>query len=206
MDGNFRKQLESALRFGTTLFIHDAENFDPLINPVLNRDLRRTAGRVLITISDKDIDFSPTFRMFLFTRDSDAEFGPDICSRVTFVNFTVTRSSLQSQCLYKILRSERPDIDSKRSDLMKLQGEFAAKLRHLEDDLLKVLNESEGTILDNDKVISTLEKIKTEASEIMQKVEETDIILNEVEKVSQEYLPMGKACSSIFFTLSSLSM
>ncbi|CAF3748715.1 unnamed protein product [Rotaria sordida] len=205
MDGNFRKQLESALRFGTTLFIHDAENFDPLINPVLNRDLRRTAGRVLITIGDKDIDFSPTFRMFLFTRDSDADFGPDICSRVTFVNFTVTRSSLQSQCLYKILRSERPDIDAKRSDLMKLQGEFAAKLRHLEDNLLKVLNESEGTILDNDKVISTLEKIKTEASEIMKEVEETDVILNEVEKVSQEYLPMGKACSSIFFTLSSLS-
>jgi len=50
-----------------------------------------------------------------------------------------------------------------------------------------------------------LEKIKTEASEIMQKVEETDIVLNEVEKVSHEYLPMAKACSSIFFTLSSLS-
>ena len=55
------------------------------------------------------------------------------------------------------------------------------------------------------RVISTLEKIKTEASEIMQKVEETDIVLNEVEKVSHEYLPMAKACSSIFFTLSSLS-
>ncbi len=39
----------------------------------------------------------------------------------------------------------------------------------------------------------------------MQKVEETDIVLNEVEKVSHEYLPMAKACSSIFFTLSSLS-
>lgn len=77
MDANFRKQLESALRFGTTLFIHDAENFDPLINPVLNRELRRTAGRVLITISDKDIDFSPTFRMFLFTRDSDVRFPTD---------------------------------------------------------------------------------------------------------------------------------
>lgn len=59
-------------------------------------------------------------------------------------------------------------------------------------------------ILSN-RVISTLEKIKTEASEIMKKVEETDVILEEVEKVSHEYLPMGKACSSIFFTLSSLS-
>ncbi|CAF3346282.1 unnamed protein product [Rotaria sp. Silwood1] len=103
------------------------------------------------------------------------------------------------------LRHETTENDTRQSDLMKLQGEFVAKLRHLEDNLLKVLNESEGTILDNDKVISTLEKIKTEASEIMKKVEETDVILNEVEKVSQEYLPMGKACSSIFFTLSSLS-
>ncbi|CAF0789670.1 unnamed protein product [Didymodactylos carnosus] len=205
VDVNFRKQLESALRFGTTLFIHDAENFDSLLNPVLLRDLRRTGGRVLITIGDKDIDFSPAFTMFLFTRDADADFGPDVCSRVTFVNFTVTRSSLQSQCLNSILRAERPDIDSKRSDLMKLQGEFAAKLRHLEDNLLKVLNESEGTILDNDNVISTLEKIKVESSEIMKKVEETDIVLREVEAVSNEYLPMAKACSSIFFTLSSLS-
>jgi len=39
----------------------------------------------------------------------------------------------------------------------------------------------------------------------MKKVEETDIVLGEVEKVSQEYLPMAKACSSIFFTLLSLS-
>ena len=51
------------------------------------------------------------------------EFAPDLCSRVTFVNFTVTRSSLQSQCLNEVLKAERPDVDEKRSDLLKLQGE-----------------------------------------------------------------------------------
>jgi hypothetical protein len=50
------------------------------------------------------------------------EFPPDICSRVTFVNLTVTRSSLQSQCLNSVLNAERPDIDEKRSNLLKLQG------------------------------------------------------------------------------------
>ena len=50
------------------------------------------------------------------------EFAPDLCSRVTFVNFTVTRSSLQSQCLNQVLKAERPDVDQKRSDLLKLQG------------------------------------------------------------------------------------
>jgi dynein heavy chain 1 len=50
------------------------------------------------------------------------EFAPDLCSRVTFVNFTVKRSSVQRQCLNQVLKSERPDVDAKRSDLLKLQG------------------------------------------------------------------------------------
>lgn len=61
------------------------------------------------------------------------EFAPDICSRVTFVNFTVTRSSLQSQCLNQVLKAERPDVDKKRSDLLKLQGE----LGFLEEKIVK---------------------------------------------------------------------
>ena len=92
----------------------------------------RTGGRVLITLGDQDIDLSPSFTIFLSTRDPTVEFPPDICSRVTIVNFTVTRSSLQSQCLNQVLKAERPDIDQKRSDLLKLQGEFQLRLRHLE--------------------------------------------------------------------------
>ncbi len=72
------------------------------MNPVLNREVRRTGGRVLITLGDQDIDLSPSFTIFLSTRDPSVEFPPDLCSRVTFVNFTVTRSSLQSQCLNRV--------------------------------------------------------------------------------------------------------
>ena len=38
------------------------------------------------------------------------------------MNFTVTRGSLQSQCLNEVLKAERPEVDAKRSDLLKLQG------------------------------------------------------------------------------------
>lgn len=128
------------------------ESYDPVLNPVLNREVRRTGGRVLITLGDQDIDLSPSFVIFLSTRDPtvsktkgcpayrngmsenwesflcflwQVEFPPDLCSRVTFVNFTVTRSSLQSQCLNEVLKAERPDVDEKRSDLLKLQGMLA---------------------------------------------------------------------------------
>ncbi|XP_041980502.1 dynein heavy chain, cytoplasmic isoform X3 [Aricia agestis] len=204
LDDSFRKNLESALRFGNPLLVQDVENYDPILNPVLNRELRRTGGRVLITLGDQDIDLSPSFVIFLSTRDPTVEFPPDMCSRVTFVNFTVTRSSLQSQCLHRVLKAERPDIDAKRSDLLKLQGEFHLRLRQLEKSLLQALNDAKGKILDDDSVIATLETLKKEADDIGRKVEETDKVIGEIETVSQQYLPLSQACSSIYFTMESL--
>ncbi|ETE61722.1 Cytoplasmic dynein 1 heavy chain 1, partial [Ophiophagus hannah] len=223
LDDAFRKNLESALRFGNPLLVQDVESYDPVLNPVLNREVRRTGGRVLITLGDQDIDLSPSFVIFLSTRDPTVEFPPDLCSRVTFVNFTVTRSSLQSQCLNEVLKAERPDVDEKRSDLLKLQGkqvrmrfkfclrvcvivkgEFQLRLRQLEKSLLQALNEVKGRILDDDTIITTLENLKREAAEVTRKVEETDIIMQEVETVSQQYLPLSTACSSIYFTMESL--
>ncbi len=72
---------------------------------------------------------------------------------MTFVNFSVTRSSLQTQCLNQVLRSERPDVEKKRSDLLKLQGEFALRLRQLEKALLQALNDSKGKILDDNRYV-----------------------------------------------------
>ncbi|RDB29164.1 Cytoplasmic dynein 1 heavy chain 1 [Hypsizygus marmoreus] len=206
LDEAFLKVLESALRFGNPLLIQDVEHLDPILNAVLNREIRRTGGRVLIRLGNQDIDFSPSFTMFLSTRDPSVEFSPDICSRVTFVNFTMTRSSLQSQSLDQVLKVERPDTERKRTDLMKVQGEFRLRLRTLEKLLLQALNESTGNILDDDKVIDTLETLKREAAEITRKVEETDVVMKEVEQVTAEYLPLAQACSSVFFVLEQLNI
>jgi dynein heavy chain 1 len=206
LDESFLKVLESALRFGNPLLIQDVEHLDPILNAVLNKELRRTGGRVLIRLGNQDIDFSPSFTMYLSTRDPSVEFSPDVCSRVTFVNFTMTRSSLQSQSLDQVLKNERPDTDRKRTDLAKTQGEFRLRLRTLEKLLLQALNESTGNILDDDKVIDTLETLKREAAEITRKVEETDVVVREVEQVTAEYLPLAQACSAVFFILEGLSV
>jgi dynein heavy chain 1 len=61
LDEAFLKNLESALRFGTPLLIQDVEYLDPILNTVLNKELRRAGGRVLIRLGNQDIDFSPSF-------------------------------------------------------------------------------------------------------------------------------------------------
>jgi dynein heavy chain 1 len=78
----------------------------------------------------------------MITRNSNAKFTPDLCSRVTFVNFTVTKSSLENQFKNIYLKNERPDVEQKRINLLKLQGEFIVKLRQLEDDLLNEISSS----------------------------------------------------------------
>lgn len=113
LDEAFLKNLESALRFGTPLLIQDVEHLDPILNAVLNKELRRAGGRVLIRLGNQDIDFSPAFTcvlawasprattdvfsypshsMFLSTRDPSVEFAADLNSRVTMVNFSVRQN------------------------------------------------------------------------------------------------------------------
>lgn len=111
--------------------MEDVESIDPILNPVLNKEVHKTGGRVLVTLGDREIDFSPAFSIFLSTRDPACQFAPDLCSRVTFVNFTVTPSSLQTQCLSQVLKSERPDVYQKRLDLFRLQGQFRVELRNV---------------------------------------------------------------------------
>jgi dynein heavy chain 1 len=204
VDDAFMKQLESSIRFGYPLLVQDVEKYDPILNSVLNKEIHKANGRVLIRVGDQDIDFSPSFKMFMITRDSQAQFTPDLCSRVTFCNFTVTPSSLQNQCLNIYLKNERPEIEQKRQDLLKLQGECRVKLRELEDKLLNTLSTFEGSILENDQLIATLETIKKESIEISKKVEATDETMNEIQLVSDIYLPLSVITSRIFFTLESM--
>ena len=204
LDDSFLKVLESSLRFGNPLLIQDVENLNPILNPVLNKELRKTGGRILIRLGSNETDFSPAFRLYMTTRDPSANFAPDICSRVTFVNFTVTRGSLQSQCLHQVLKAERPETEKKRNDLFKLQGEFQVRLRQLETALLQALSDSIGNILDDDNVLTTLETLKKEAGEVEAKVRATDSILKEVEIVTVIYTPLSQFCGIIYFILEQL--
>lgn len=186
------------------MLVQDVEKIDPILNSVLNKESYKTGGRVLIRVGDQEIDFSPNFQMFMITRDSNARFTPDLCSRVTFVNFTVTRSSLENQCLNVFMKNETPETEADRIKLMKLQGEYIVRLRELEDKLLDSLNNVQGSILENEQVITTLETLKNEATEVTKQMKESDKVMAEVQKVTDDYRPLASSCSSVFFALADM--
>ena len=205
LDVSFMKTLASAIRFGTTLLVHDIESLDPILNPILNKELQRIGGRTLIRLGNEDIDFSPKFLIILVTRNPILKFPPDLCSRVTMINFTITPSSLQSQVLSLLLKSEHPNIEKRRNDIYILQGQQSAKLRELQDELLKQINLVQGAILDDDLVINTLENIKNQSIQLNNDVQQTNEIILEIQAITNIYLDLAIAMSSIYFTLEQLS-
>lgn len=86
------------------------------------------------------------------------------------VNFTVTMNSLQVYCLDQLLKFEQPTSFTQRRELQKRQSECQVKLLQLEKQLLDVLFQSSGKILEDNVVLSALEQLKREALIEEQKV------------------------------------
>ena len=51
-DESFLKTLETCLRFGCPLLVQDVEKIDPILNSVLNKEVYKTGGRVLIRVGN----------------------------------------------------------------------------------------------------------------------------------------------------------
>ena len=201
----FLKSVETALRFGVPLLVDEAEHLDPVLNGVLNRESRRAGGRVLVTLGDAEVDVSPHFLLFLATRDATATFSPDLCSRVTLVNFSVTAGGLEAQCVEALLEAERPDAHARRADVRKLQGEYRASLYSVEEKLLHELSSLKGNILDDDGVLSTLEHAQAEAAAIAAKAEGAEEAMAEVAAVAAAYTPLARLASAVYFVIAELA-
>ena len=100
------------------------------------------------------------YRFYMTTKMSNPHYLPEVCIKVTIINFTVTRLGLEDQLLSDVVSLERPDLEKQRNELIvKINGD-KAQLKAIEDRILKLLFESEGNILDNEELINTLNDSK----------------------------------------------
>jgi dynein heavy chain 1, cytosolic len=204
LDKAFMKTLAGAVRFGTALLVENVEHIDPILNPLLNREIQRTGGRSLVRIGTEEIDFSPKFRIILSTKNPAVQLTPDVCSRVTLLNFTVTPASLQSQSMSQVVRSEKPELETQRAALLKLQGEQNVKLRELEDQMLAKISACEGSILDDDQVVAGMEKLMKEGTQVEEQISTSEQVIQQVHLAVSKFEPFAILCRKLFVLLSAL--
>lgn len=82
-----------------------------------------------VRIGEAEVELSPGFSLFLFTRDASARIAPDTASRLCVVDFTVTPVSLRAQVLARILESEAPHVYARRAEVLEAQSQRDARLQ-----------------------------------------------------------------------------
>lgn len=90
-DGTYLRTLENSIRVGNPVLIEDVgEILDPALEPVLQKAIFEVDGRKLLRLGDSDIDYDPSFKLYITTKLPNPHYLPDVCIKVTLINFTVT--------------------------------------------------------------------------------------------------------------------
>uniref|UniRef100_A0A8C5YQN7 Cytoplasmic dynein 2 heavy chain 1 n=1 Tax=Marmota marmota marmota TaxID=9994 RepID=A0A8C5YQN7_MARMA len=204
-DSNFITALELAVRFGKTLIIQEMDGVEPVLYPLLRRDLVAQGPRYVVQIGDKIIDYNEEFRLFLSTRNPNPFIPPDAASIVTEVNFTTTRSGLRGQLLALTIQHEKPDLEEQKTKLLQQEEDKKIQLAKLEESLLETLATSQGNILENKDLIVSLNQTKASSALIQDSLKESYKLQISLDKERDAYLPLAESASKMYFIISDLS-
>ena len=165
----FPRDVTACVRTGKPLLVQDVEEgVDPAIDPILLKQQYKTeAGIMQIRLGESNVDFDEHFKLFMTTKMPNPHYIPEICIKVTLINFTVTFDGLQQQMLGDVVIAEKPEIEEKRDQIVLTMAADAKTLKDLENNILRLLSEATVLqILDEDTLINVLEDSKKTSGEI----------------------------------------
>merc|ERR1719482_2685567 len=197
--------LGTGIENGVPVLIENIQlSIDAVLSPVIGRQTIKRGRNQVIKLGDKEVDYSPNFKLYLQTKLSNPHYPPEIQAETTLINFMVTEDGLEDQLLAKVVQLERPDLAKQKDDLIQQQNNFKIKLTDLEDGILEQLANAEGDVTENIALIENLEDSKATSIEVAEKMEiakETEKI---IEAASEQYRPAANRGSLMFFLLSDL--
>jgi len=64
------------------------------------------------------------FKLYLQTKLINPHYKPETAAQCTIVNFIVTEGGLEDQLLAMVVRSEKPDLEQTKEELVHQQNQF----------------------------------------------------------------------------------
>lgn len=120
------RNLEVAITMGYPVIFEDAnETFDPMLEPVLAKQIEKKSSETLIKFGDNMIPFSADFNFYITTKMPAPHYSPEVCVKVTILNFMVTQEGLQDQMLNEIIRIEEHKRFEQRIKCIQIKADNA---------------------------------------------------------------------------------
>jgi dynein heavy chain len=196
------RALEQSIRVGVPVMLENVpEELDPALDPVLLKQTYVSQGRTLIRLGDTDVDYDPNFRLYITTKLGNPHYLPEVCIKVTIVNFTVTFEGLEDQLLADVAALERPDLTEKKEALVVQIADGRRTIKELEDKILRMLAESSGNILDDEDLINTLDASKKTSALTEEAVRGAEQTSREIDVAQESYRPVATRGSILYFVV-----
>ncbi|XP_067084612.1 dynein axonemal heavy chain 10 [Osmerus mordax] len=206
-DPDFLKQLEMAIKYGFPFLFQDVDEYiDPVIDNVLEKNVKGPEGRQVIVLGDKEVDYDPNFKLYLNTKLANPKYSPSVFGKAMVINYTVTLKGLEEQLLSVIVGFERRELEEQRERLILETSDNKRLLKDLEDSLLRELATSTGNMLDNTELVHTLEETKSKASEVFEKLRLAEKTSADIDKLRDGYRPAAKRGAILFFVLAEMAL
>ncbi|KAF7253558.1 Dynein heavy chain 14, axonemal [Varanus komodoensis] len=204
-DVNYLRTLENAMRTGESVLLQDlTEKLDSNLKPILKKEVYSKGGQEFIKIGDSEVEYNQTFRLYLTTRKANPHFLPAVCNTVTMINFTVTFQGLQDQLLSAVVIKEQPELEQKRCELLESISSDLVTLRELEQKSLRLLQKTNGHLLDDQDLIDNLQRTKLTSTEIFERVEASAATEAKITTLRESYLPIATRGAMLYFVVSDL--
>jgi dynein heavy chain len=142
------------------------EIIDPVLESILLKQIVKVGGAPSIKVGDNMVPYEPSFKLYITTRLPNPHYPPETCVKVNLLNFMATFEGLKDQMLGVTVKQERPDLEEKRQKLVVQDAQNKKSLKEIEDQILELLAKSEGNILDDAVLISTLAEAKITSNKI----------------------------------------
>ena len=204
-ESTYLRTLENCIRVGNPVLLENVgEILDPALEPVLSKAVFKQSGRLLIRLGETDVDYSPDFRFYITSKLPNPHYSPEICVKVTIVNFTVTLQGLEDQLLVQVVAHERPELEEEKNQLVVAIADGQKQLKDIEDKILYMLANSQGNILDDEVLIATLGASKVASKEINEQVAQAEQTKIRIETACEGYRPVAKRGSILYFVVANI--
>ena len=130
---------------------------------------------------------------------------PEVCIKVTLINFTVTMQGLEDQLLCDVVEIERPDLEAQRQTLVSQINTDKNMLVSLESKILRLLYQSEGNILDDEELIGALNESKVTSGAIIKRLAEAEITEEKINTNRESYRSVAARGSVLYFVVAQLA-
>ena len=200
------RKMENAIQFGDPVLIQDVgEEIDPILEPVLSKSFIKKGNSLCIKLGDKEVDYSPDFRLYLTSKLSNPHYTPEVSTKVTIVNFVVKEQGLEDQLLNVVVEKERFDLHEQSVTLVRKVAEGKRTILELEDTLLDLLSNADGSLLDNIELINTLNNSKITSDEVTESLKIAEATGKEIAEASALYRPVSIRAAILYFVLYDLA-